>query len=128
MENSQHAPSNSDVIEMPLVFSKNACIIYNGTSSWESMYQFLEREGPNIIQRIAIVDVASSSEAHNYESTNPFLHRIATRHKILPYTDIVKWIIDNINIVDMEFLTLRKIVIGSFTTEYLKKMYHILDP
>ena len=41
---------------------------------------------------------------------------------------MVKWIIDNINIADMTFLTSRKIVIGSFTAQDLKKMYHIPDP
>lgn len=41
---------------------------------------------------------------------------------------MVKYVIDNINIVDRTFLTSRKIVIMSFTAKGLKKMYHIPDP
>lgn len=41
---------------------------------------------------------------------------------------MVKWIIENINIIDRTFLTSRKIVIGSSIPQDLKKMYHIPNP
>ena len=41
---------------------------------------------------------------------------------------MVRWIIDNINIRDRNFLTSRGTVIGSFKAEDLKQMYHLLDP
>lgn len=92
------------------------------------MYQLLESEGPNIIQRVATTDDASSSEASNYEAANSFLHWIAARSKILPYIDMVKWIIENINIANRTFLTSIKIVIESFIAQDLKKMYYIPNP
>lgn len=103
-------------------------MIDSGTSSWESMYQLLESEGPKVIQRVATKDVASSFEASNYEAASSFLHRITSRPNILHYTNMVKWIIENINITNRTFLTSRKTVIGSFTAKDLKKMYHIPDP
>lgn len=128
LETSQLTPSSSNVTEMPPLFSHTTCTIGSGTSSWESIYQLLESEGPKVIQRVSITNTTSSFESSNYEFDNSFLHRIVARLKILPYTNMVKWIIENINIIDNTFLTSRKTGIGSFTVEYLKKMYHIPYP
>lgn len=76
MITSQSTPSTSDVIEIPSLFLNTTCTIDTGTSSWESMYQLIESEGPKVIQRVEIMDAASSSEASNYEATNSFLHKI----------------------------------------------------
>ena len=75
-----------------------------------------------------MVDASDSSEPTIEEVSNSFLQRIATRPKILPYIDIVKWIIDNLDIEDRNFLTSRGKMIGSFKAKYLKIMYHIPDP
>lgn len=127
METSQCAPSTPYVTEIPPLFLDTTCTIDNETSSWETMYQLLESEGPKVIQRVATTDATTSSESSHYEAATSFLHRIVARTKILPYTKMVKWIIENINIAYQTFLTSRKTVIGSFTTEDLKKMYHIHD-
>lgn len=56
------------------------------------------------------------------------MHRITARPKILPYIDMVIWIIDNLNIGDNKFLINRGMMICSFKFEDLKLMYHIPDP
>ncbi len=65
MEASQSTPYATDVRKMPPLFSDTTCTIDSGRSSWESMYQLLESEGPKVIQRVATIDVASSFEASN---------------------------------------------------------------
>lgn len=56
---------------------------------------------------------------------NSFLHRILTHPKIFPYTDMVRCIIDHIDIIDRDFITPKKTIIGSFKAEDLRKMYHL---
>ena len=48
--------------------------------------------------------------------------------KIVPYTDMVKWIIDNLNIAERKFQNSRETIIGCFKAEDLHKMYHFPDP
>ena len=46
-----------------------------------------------------------SFEASVADLACSFLHRIAARPKILPYTDMVKWVLDNVDIKNREFKT-----------------------
>lgn len=46
----------------------------------------------------ATTDGLVSSDASFFETTCSFLHRIAARPKIIPYTDMVKWIIDQVDV------------------------------
>jgi len=48
--------------------------------------------------------------------------------KILSYIDMVKWIIDDTKISDKEFKTASQEVMGSFTLENLRLMYHLPEP
>lgn len=66
----------------------------------------------------------SNTAAWN-DMVNSFLHRIVARPKVLPYTDIVRWVVDQLDITDRMFITLKKIVIGSLKVEDLRKMYRL---
>ena len=59
---------------------------------------------------------------------NYFLHRIAAYTKVLPYNDLVRWVIESINITDRAFYTTNGRMFGSFREEDVKKMYHFPDP
>ena len=91
------------------------------------MYKLFEDEKPHKVQTKEIVDDLDTLEATIEEVANYFLHRIDAQPKILPYTDMVRWIIDNLNIRDMTFLTSIGMMIGSFKAEDLKLVYHIPD-
>lgn len=74
-----------------------------------------------------IDDIQSSNSS--YPKVACFvLHNIATMPKLLPYTDMVKWVIENVNIEDREFVTSRKMVIDTFKPEDIKRMYHLPQP
>lgn len=73
-------------------------------------------------------DGHGSFEASLTELACSFLHRIATRSKILPYTNIVKWIIDHTEISDRKFKTQNQEFMGSFTPSNLRRMYHLPEP
>ena len=69
-----------------------------------------------------------SSEAYIIELACSFLHQIAVRPKILPYTDMVKWVLDNADITNRQFKTQGQGLIGSFTPQDLSLMYHLPEP
>lgn len=50
---------------------------------------------------------------------------IAAQEKIIPYTDMVKWIIDVVGISDREFKNHRQEVMGSFSVDNLRLMYQL---
>ena len=69
------------------------------------MYNLLEEENPRVMEVEATVGSHVSSEASITELACLFLHRIVERPKILPYTDMVKWILDNVDIRNRQFKT-----------------------
>lgn len=92
------------------------------------MYKLLEDEQPRVMQDKVTVDGHDSSEASLIELACLFLHHIAARSKILPYTDMVKWIIDHVDISNREFKTRSEELMGSFSPNNLRHMYHLPEP
>lgn len=64
------------------------------------MYNLLEEEHPKPLETKAMTDSQKLSDASYFEMACSFLHHIAARTKIIPYTDMVKWVIDEANIAD----------------------------
>lgn len=92
------------------------------------MYSLLEEENPRVMEVTVTADAHGSSEASLTELSCSFLHRIAARPKILPYTNMVKWVLDNADITDRQFNSQSQELIGSFTPQDLRLMYHLLEP
>jgi len=88
----------------------------------------LEEEQPRILEINVKVDERDSSDASMFETACSFLHRIAACPKIIPYIDMVKWVIDEADISDKEFKTRIQEVMGSITPENLWLTYHLPKP
>lgn len=114
--------------EMTPLFTDTTCNREGGTSTWEAMYNILEEEQPRILEMKVIVDGCDSSDASMFETTCSFLHRIARRPKIIPYTDMVKWVINEVDISNREFKKRSQEVMGSFTPYNLRLMYPLPEP
>ncbi len=67
------------------------------------MYSQLEEENPRVMEVKATTDSRGSSKASITKLACSFLHRIVARPKILPYTDMVNWLLDNANITNRQF-------------------------
>lgn len=68
------------------------------TFTWEAMYDLSKEEKPKpVVEKDATI-VHVSSDASYFEISCKFLHYIATWPKIIPYTYIVKWIIDVVDV------------------------------
>ena len=72
------------------------------------MYNILEEVQPRILETKVIVDRCDSSHTSMLEIACSLLHHIAVHSKIIPYIDMVKWVIDEADISDREFKTGRK--------------------
>lgn len=118
----------SEKSEITPLFIDTSCTREARTSTWEGMYRLLEEENPRVMEVTVIVDGCGTSEASLTNLACLFLHRIAVRPKILPYMDMVKWIIDHADISDREFKTQNQEVMGSFTPINLRPMYHLQEP
>ena len=77
---------------------------------------------------VATTGSSNTSEATLKELACSFLHRIAARPRILPYTDMVRWVLDSTDISDIQFRTPAQELIGSFTTEDMRLMYKLPEP
>ena len=104
---------------LPL-FTYTTCGLQSGSSSWEEMYKLFEDEKPHRVQHKVTVNDSDSSEATIEEVANSFMHQVVAHPKIIPYADMVRWILKNLNIWDINFLTNKGTTIGSFKEEDLK--------
>lgn len=113
--------------EMTLLFTNTTCSREGGTSTWEAMYNILEEEQPRIPETKVTVDSCDSSNASMFETTCSFLHHLDVRPKIIPYTYMVKWVTDEVDILDRELRTISQEVMGSFMPKNLGLMYHLWE-
>jgi len=90
--------TTSEKSEIIPLFFDTTCNRDGGTSTWEAMYDLLEEEKPRCLVKKATTNVNISSDASFFTTTCSFLHRITARPKIIPYTDMVQWIIDMVDV------------------------------
>jgi len=116
------APLIEDIDEktaMLALFSDTICTKDYGHSSWEAMYKFFEES--KVTQRTMIVDdTILVSNITSSDVANFFLHRIAATPRLLPYIDMVRWVVDNLSIFYWRIITSKHTVIGYFTNEDLQ--------
>jgi len=98
-----------------------------GQASWESIYNFMEVEDPKEIEEETTRYGTDKLENTLKDLDYSYLHRIEARTKVLPYNDVVRWVIESINITYKTFFTIYVRMFGSFRVEDIKAMYHFLE-
>lgn len=78
---------------MTPLFTDTTCSREGGTSTWEATYNVLEEEQPRILETKVTIDRCDSSYASMSKTTCSFLHHIVSCLKIIPYIDMVKWLL-----------------------------------
>ena len=124
----QSSEAREKTKEMAPLYTDTACNKDVGISTWEGMYRLLEEEKPRIMKVTAVAGAPRSSEASLEDLACSFLHRIAARPKILPYTDMIKWIFDDAELKGRQFKVHGHGLVGSFAAQDLKLMYHLPEP
>lgn len=100
-----------------------------GQASWESIYNLLEADDlEEIEEEKGTMDSTNKSESTLKDLASSYLHIIAARAKILPYNDLVRWVIKSIIIIDRAFFTADGRMFGSSRAEDIKNMYHFPEP
>lgn len=77
-----------------------------GNTSWESIYNLIKVEEPEELSKEATTDSTNKSEGTLKELACSFLHRIAARAKILPFTDVVRWVVEKFQLQTEPFAQL----------------------
>lgn len=85
-----------------------------GNTSWQSIYNLIEAEEPKETEEEVTADSTNKSEASLKDLADSFLRRIVAREKILPYTDVVRWVVEQIPISNRTFRTVDGRVFGLF--------------
>lgn len=98
------------------------------STTWQGTYNLLEAEQPEKTVTEASVDELRKSEATLKDMADSFLHRIAAREQVLPYTDVVRWAIEEITLTDRTFHTKDGRIFSSFKPDDLRRMYHLPEP
>ncbi len=70
----------------------------------------------------------NKSENTLNDLASSFLHKIVAHAKVLPYNDLVRWVIEIINITGREFYIAYGRMFETFKVEDIKKMYHFPYP
>ena len=99
-----------------------------GKTTWQSTYNLIEAEEPEVTTVQATEDATWKSDGTLKDLTDSFLHRIAAWEQILPYTDVVRWAIEEIPITHRSFCTRDGRIFGSFQANDLRQMYHLPMP
>ena len=88
------------------------------------MYNLIEAEEPEVTTVQATGDMTRKSDATLKDLADSYLHQLAGRERIFPYTDVVRWSIEEIPITNRTFCTMDGRVFRSFQPNDLRKMYH----
>jgi len=99
-----------------------------GNTTWQNIYNLVEAEEPQQTSVQASVGSSRKSDATLKDLADSYLHRIAAREQILPYTDVVRWAIEAIPITDRTFCTVDGRIFGSFQPNDFRQMYHLPEP
>lgn len=109
------------------MISDTTCLRLENTS-WESIYTLIEVEEPEELSEEATTNSTNKFEGTLKELACSFLHRIAARAKVLPYTDVMRWVVENILVTNRTFCTTDGTIFSSFQPDDIRKMYHLLEP
>lgn len=105
---------------MSPIFSDTIYTANVGVIAWEVIYNRFEDERPKIIVVKETTNSIKPSGVQLKDVACSFLHRIGVRAKILPYIDMIRWVVENLTIEDMKFKNSRMEFMESFKAEDLK--------
>jgi len=88
----------------------------------------MEAEDLEELEVEATIDGTSKLENTLKKLACAYLHIIVARAKILPYNDVVRWVIESITTIDKTFFIIDGRMFGSFRAEDIRQMYHLTQP
>jgi hypothetical protein len=109
--NEEHNPNATFYVDTTYKTRLKNCL------DWEEIYEFLEAGN--------FEDEYESDEDDFKDIKRSSLHKVATRPTILPYYDMVHWIISHIDIKTCTIVNHAQQVVGSFRPDDIVNMYKL---
>jgi hypothetical protein len=53
------------------------------------------------------------------------MHKIVARPRLLPYYDMIRWVLDHVDILTRTIINEQKVTVGTFRLEHLQAMYQL---
>jgi hypothetical protein len=53
------------------------------------------------------------------------MHKVAARPRLLPYYDMIRWVLDHVDIPTRTIINEQKVIVGTFRPENLQAMYKL---
>jgi hypothetical protein len=106
------------------IFSNTTAHLTVVIKSWKQVYEILEKENS--------LHSDESSREEDESTTNKLrqvanleLHKVITRPKLLPYTYMIHWSLDHVDILTRTIYSHQKTIVGSFQPEYIQVIYKL---
>lgn len=114
------------------LISDIVCRMDSGILSWNEMCKLLEEELPKEYYSTPIKVTTKQGSNKTSQTTTQAtakyrLHRIVSHPKLLPYIDMIHWVVENASITKIQFVTSRDTIISSFKLEHLHGMYKLSE-
>lgn len=112
------------------LFSDTVYTIDSRAKSWNYIYMIFEEEMQETSEDATTIATAyqgglNSSSATICDIVRSHLHKVAACPHLMPYSNMIFWVMDEVDISKWLFVTRRGITIGSFDTESIHGMYHL---
>jgi hypothetical protein len=109
---------NSDIL------SNTTAQLTNVIKSWKHVYEILEHEN------YLYYDDSGREEDESFASklsrvAKLELHKVAARPKLMPYTDMISWALEHVDIPTRTIYSHQKTIIGPFRPEDIQVMYKL---
>jgi hypothetical protein len=96
----------------------------NTVKTWTQVSDILQRE------LINCSDDSSGNEKEDISIkykvvTQSEIHKIAARPRLLPYCDMIKWVLDHVDIPTRTIFNEQKVAVGTFRPEHIREMYKL---
>jgi hypothetical protein len=106
------------------IYSDTTALLTDSIKSWAWVYEILEDEKS--------IPLDESSEGEDVLTINKLkevakseLHKVATRPKLLPYTDMIRWALDHVDISTRTICSHQRTIVGSFQPKDIQVMYKL---
>jgi hypothetical protein len=106
------------------IYSDTTALLTDSIKSWAQVYEILEdeksipsdesSEGEDVLTINKLKEVAKSE-----------LHKVAARPKLLPYTDMIRWALDHVDISTRTICSHQRTIVGSFQPKDIQVMYKL---
>jgi hypothetical protein len=106
------------------LYSDTTTRLTGSIKSWAQVYEILEEE-----KSIISDDGSEEEDVLNInklkEVTKSELHKVATRPKLFPYTYMIHWALEHVDVPTKTIYIHQRTIVGSFRPKYIQVMYKL---